>query len=187
MCSSDLIQRDKNGKVLSMAWFGLEGQAVAGPSGYHRIEKSTDGKMVRNFDTENRPIRSPGRYTLIPLLYIREIIDMHQPAAKVGLCAGDVLWIYGSWSFQTALAAEQAKGTKNDNILAAYQSFLNEIKRHSRERTSMTVLRNGKPIAIVVPPLPGQMLGMNISDRRIPVAIFERWKGVISSQKTGPL
>lgn len=119
-------------------------------------------------------------FLTIPVMFIEKIKDFKQPAVKIGLCAGDVIWKYGDWSFPADFAAEQAKGTKNDKILAAViQAFQNENNQRSGERVSMTVLRNGHPIEILVPPLSGQSLGINISGRQVPLATFGRWKSII--------
>ncbi|MEI8101918.1 MAG: ATP-binding protein [Chlorobium sp.] len=173
------MRRDEKGNLLSTEWFGPDGKPVVGPSGYHRIVQSADGRTVRNFDTENRSITSSGTYIFVPVMFIEKIEDFKQPAVKIGLCAGDVIWKYGDWSFPAAFAAEQAKGTKNDKILAAVlQAFLNEKNQRSGERVSMTVLRHGQPIEILVPPLSGQSLGIKLSSRQVPLATFERWKSM---------
>ncbi len=173
------MKRDKKGNLLSTEWFGPDGEPVVGPSGYHRIVKMSIGGTEQYFDTENRQITSPGTYVLVPVKFIKQIDDFKQPAVKIGLCAGDVLWKYGNWSFPAALAAERERGTKQDHILAAVnQGFLKEENRRSRDRVSMTVLRNGRPVNIFVPPLMGKNLGIETADRQVPFVLFERWKSV---------
>jgi len=65
-------------------------------------------------------------------------LKKYRSSIKIGFCAGDVLWQFGTWSFPAAFAAEQANVTKNDKILAAViQAFLNEKNQRSGERLSI--------------------------------------------------
>jgi hypothetical protein len=115
-----------------------------------------------------------------------EITDIKQPAAKAGIQAGDILWRYGNWSFPEALAAERAKGTEPDALLRAVdQMFLAERDRLSGGPAAMTVIRNGKPVEIKVPPLSEKSLGVRVVDRAVPVATFEAWKASGAGRQAG--
>ena len=47
----------------------------------------------------------------------------------------------------------------------------------------MTVIRNGKPVQLTVPPLPGKALGARLTPRAIPIAMFEAWKNMRAEKK----
>ena len=176
------MQRDKKGNQLSVAWFGPDGEPVVGASGYHRIAKTSVGGRVQYFDKENHQIASPDTYILVPVMFVEQIPDFKQPAVKIGLHKGDVIWKYGKWSYNKALAAEVVRGTKNEHMMMAlFQSFNNEIIKHCKERVSMAVIRNRRVFEILVPPLPSTSLGIKINknmDRQVPLAEFERWNNI---------
>lgn len=173
------LVRDAKGNQLHAAWFGPDGKPVSGPYGYHRAEGAPDGRTQRYFDTEQHEIRSLGPDTIVPVINLK-ILDIKQPAGRMGVYTGDILWRYGDWSCAAAHAAERTKGTAADKIHAAVvKGFLNERDRRSGGKVVMTVLRNGRPITFSVPPLRGKMLGMELSQRLVPVATFEAWKATV--------
>jgi hypothetical protein len=171
------LQKDKQGNLLSAAWFGADGKPVVGVLGFHRIDQTPDGRTKRYFDTENRPVTAADKYPLAPIMFIEQILDVKQPAYKIGLCTGDVIWKYGRWSYPSVLNAARTAGIQEDKIQGvAFQLFRNEISRNCRELVSMTVLRNGQPIEIRIPPLPAKALGIARGYRMIPAAQFEQWE-----------
>ena len=168
------------GVLLSVAWFGPDGAPVAGPAGYHRAERGTGAsEVIKYFDTQNRELPSLGPDAVVSIIYINEISDIKQPAAKAGLHVGDIPWRYGNWVFPDVLAAERSKGTEPDAIPAAVaQALFAERDRLSMEPAPMTVIRDRKPVTITMPPLPAKAFGMRLVDRAVPVATFEEWKAV---------
>ena len=169
------ITKDKNGKTLSEAFFDPDGKKVPGTDGFHRITLAKDGKTLLYYDTDNRQITNTDKYLLRPVIFIEQILDVKQPAYKIGLQAGDVVWKYGTWFYTAALLAELKKGTANDKTTAAvFQSFIAERDRRSGEQTSMTVLRNNRPVTIKVPPLPNKTLGFKMSFRSITAKQFKQ-------------
>ncbi len=171
-----------DGTLLAEAWFGPDGSPVTGPSGYHRMEHTPGGRKgtTRYFDAQNREITSFGLDTVVPIIFIAEITDIKTPAAQAGVHAGDILWRYGNWWFPAALATERSKGTQAGAISNALaEAFFAERNRLSAQPATMTIIRNGKPIELVMAPLSeGKNLGVRLVDRSIPVSTFEQWKTV---------
>ena len=96
----------------------------------------------------------------VSVLFVAEIDEMQQPAAKAGLRTGDILWQYGSWSFPDALRGERA------------QAFFAEVNRLSDQSVTIVVIRDGNPVNLVMPPLPTKLLGVQIQDRSIPISDY---------------
>lgn len=128
-----------DGIQLSEAFFGPDGAPVAGPGGYHRMEH-TPGNEPKYFDAQHRELRSLSLDAFIRIIFIIDITDVKQPAAKAGLQAGDILWRYGNWSFPEAWDVERSKGTEPGAILrAVQQAWFAERDRLSAEHVPMTV------------------------------------------------
>lgn len=170
------LQNDKKDNLIAISWFGADGKPAIGTEGYHRIEQTLDGKSVRYYDTENRLVTSADKYPLAQVLFIERLIDIKKPAYKIGLCAGDIIWKYGSWSYPAVYAANSHKMAAGKIPDAAFLLFKKEVAQRAAKTVSMTVLRNGRPVEIRVPSLPDKVLGLQRSDRKIPLAQFERWK-----------
>lgn len=182
------VRRDLNEKreLVSQAFYGPDGTPVAGPEGYHRAEITADS--IRYFDARGDDITSISPEAFISVIYIAEIPSVgqipavQQPAAKVGLHAGDILWQYGNWSFSEELKAERVRGTVPDKVTKAIaQAFIAEIKRISTESVQMTVIRNGEVVEIIVPPQANKLLGISMKERTIPLATFNFWKSLTPS------
>jgi S1-C subfamily serine protease len=75
---------------------------------------------------------------VVPVIFIAEILDIKQPAAKAGLQAGDVLWRYGNWSFPDVLAAAQAKKASADPLSSVAQEFIAGANRLSDKPVART-------------------------------------------------
>jgi YD repeat-containing protein len=183
------IRWGEDGKSWTVAWFGADGAPVMGPGGYHRIER-TSGSLsdsTKYFDINGRELPSLGSDVIVFVIYIAQIDDIKQPAAKAGLQAGDILWKYGNWSFPDALATERSKATKPDQILSAiWKLFVTERNRLSTESAPVTVIRNGQQITMIMPPLQHEAIGINSNVRAVPVSTFEEWKAAVAKTKTEP-
>jgi len=163
------------GRLLTEAYFGIDGTPVAGPQGYHRVERTPDGQ-VRHFDTKGRELGTLGHPDFESVIVLSEITNVKMPAMKAGIQAGDILWRYGDWSYPVALAAERTGGTKPDaQLRALVQSFFAERDRLRDGPAPMTVIRRGHPVQLTVPPLPDKALGARLTDRLVPIATFEGW------------
>jgi hypothetical protein len=177
-----------DGTLLSVALFGPNGAAVVGLGGYHRMEHRPGAisGTTKYFDPENREIPSFGPGTFVSVIYISQIPDIRQPAAKAGLQAGDIPWRYGNWSFPEVWDAERSKGTEPGAIRGAVQqAWFAERDRRSAEHVAMTVIRNGKPVTVTMPPRPAKTIGPELKGRAIPIAMFEEWKAAEAKQGSG--
>jgi YD repeat-containing protein len=179
------IHWGEDGDPLSEAWFGPDSVPIVGPTGCHRIERipASESALPKCFDDQNREVQ---REPVVSVIFIAEITDIQQPAAKAGLQAGDVLWKYGNWTFVEApRAAERSKGTEPGAILEAVaKEFLAERDRASAQSVSMTVIRNGNPIMVTIPALHGKNLGTRLQDLTVPISRFEKWKAAITKSES---
>ncbi|MGY6276133.1 nSTAND1 domain-containing NTPase [Methylomonas sp. MgM2] len=168
---------------LSLAWFGPESVPIVGPIGCHRIERipNAESDTPKCFDVQNREMAE--REPPISVIFIAEITDINQPAAKAGLQAGDVLWKYGNWTFLKALADELASGTEPDaTIKSVVNAFLAERDRVGSQSMPMTVIRYGQPTTLTIPPLPEKSFGMQLKDLAVPISTFEKWKAATAKK-----
>ncbi len=174
-----------DGKLLAEAFFGPDGGPVAGPQGYHRSAQMP-GSDVRYFDAEGRELQAAGSADGETVIFVAEIRNVKDPAARAGIQAGDVLWRYGNWSYPQSLAAERSKGTPPDRLArAVVEAFFAERDRLSGRAASMTVIRHGLPVQLTVPPLPDKLLGAQLNYRWIPVATLAAWSGIGAGKASG--
>jgi len=176
---------DDDGTLRSEAWFGPDGGPIIGPGGHHRMEH-TPGAISgarKYFDVQDRELPSSDPTTFVSIIYIAEVMHIKQPGAKAGLHAGDILWRYGNWFFP------EAKGTQHDAISSEVaKAFFTERSRLSTKPVSMTVIRNGTPLMVTMPPLPenNNNLGVRLRERAVPVTTFKEWLNTPSFSKTTP-
>ena len=171
---------DKEGKLLSLAYFDTDGKPVAGPKGFHRAERAKyDSESNEFFDTEGRKLSESDFKSLVRVIVITEIATIKLPAYQIGLQVGDILWRYGNWSFPESLSVEKSKESQDEtSINIVGKAFLAERDRLSGSSTQMTVIRYGKPVQLTVPALKGKQMSIPFQDRVVPNATFETWKNM---------
>lgn len=180
------LRRGDNHTLLSVTFWGSDGSPINGPHGYHRAQQAEgSSEDKRYFDAQNHEWPALSPEAAVPIIYITEITDIKQPAAKAGLHAGDVLWQYGDWSFAGALEAERAQGNTTDPVLQVWQAFWDEVAywfwREDPEGSvtvPVIVIRDGQPVRLTLSPLPQDFdrTGLRCDQRMVPSALFEAWK-----------
>lgn len=170
---------DGNGNRLSVSYWGADGAPAFGLEGYHKKEfgSSNTSEVNRYFDTENNEMSSLGPDHIVSVIFIKAIINIKKPSFKAGLQAGDIIWCYGNWSFPKAIEIEgQFTSDTNKYVFNAADSLIREIKRISSKSATITVIRNGQVVSMTMPVLPEKKIGVELSDRSVPIKIYDKWK-----------
>lgn len=179
---------NEHNRIVSEAYFGADGKPVTGPGpgGFHRRQRKDEAaEDFRYFDSLGVEIPALDRKTVVSVMFVADIEDSKQVAARAGVRAGDILWKYGEWSFVERLQAEEAMGTPSEKQLDGVgKAFFRERDLRSGGATTMTVIRDGVPVETRIPPLPGKTLGTHIVDRAVPIATFESWNRAMGSTRT---
>jgi len=176
---------DDKGRIIVIRYLGSVREPVPGP-GYYRIEiqYGPDGKAENKmFDVSGKEITAEELSSFPQVVWVSlEVTEDNpygakSPAAKAGMQTGDILWRYGDWSFPAAIAVEREKGTAEDKLLGeACGAMFSERDKKSSEDVPVWVIRHGKPISLIMPPLPEKKMGTFLEYRPVPPDVFEAWR-----------
>jgi len=175
---------DDRGNEIEVAYFDESGKPIRikdGYAGWHSRYDDRGNEIERTYFDETG--KSLGADAFYMVYRVQSLVSILQPAVKAGIQAGDIFWKYGTWSFPKAWEAERVgKSNLNKIYNAVWKEFLAERNRLSDRPVTMTVIRHGRPVELIVPVLPKKMLGARIVPRIVPITTFEAWKAAANHQ-----
>jgi hypothetical protein len=171
------FQYDSKGQVVSERFFDKSRVPCYNSGGIGTLQRTSGAVWIngRAYKDEQEGIEVLHR-TRVPLLHVEEINGIHTAAAAVDLLPGDDLWSLGDWSSPAIISKAQQDSKGPTDLLSSLKSgFFSETHTDESRRARLIIVRNGKKLETLLPPLGADgKLGIRIEDRWLPHSVYEQ-------------